>query len=104
VHKGRQIVLEGTKVRQPFLILNDRFPIDDALARRQHHELARQIVEALAPVFASADEGFRPGAMQVQLRPIAVELDLVHPATRPRRPVDQRGKGRDALHATLSSA
>jgi hypothetical protein len=47
--------------------LNDRFPIDDALARLQHHELAQQMVKTLAPVIASAGEGFRPGAMQVQL-------------------------------------
>jgi hypothetical protein len=76
-----QIGVQQSEVRNASRIRDDGFAIRDQILRRQGCERIGDGSEAQRPIIACAGVDGRLAVSQVRLCPVAVELDLVNPAS-----------------------
>jgi hypothetical protein len=74
------IGVQQPEIRHSTGIGDDRFTIQNEVVRRHGRERIRDRLEAPRPVVSSPRVDGRPPVLQVRLRAVAVELDLVQPA------------------------
>ena len=67
------------EIRQAGLADHGRFAVDDQLSRRKRLGCACDLAELLGPVIAAAGEHPDPAVVDMQLRAVAIDLDLVQP-------------------------
>jgi hypothetical protein len=82
--------IQRLEVRTAMLVLDDDLAIDHGAPTADLRSVAGDPRVFLGPVMAIAAEGARLAAVDNQLRPVAVVLDLVEPAFPGWRHVDQR--------------
>ena len=81
-----EIGLQRRKVRSARTVLDDEFAVDHRVADRQRLERVDDFLpNFLRPVEPAAGQEFDPPAVDPRDQAIAVELDLVDPASRRRR-------------------
>jgi hypothetical protein len=67
------------EIRQAGLTDHGRFAVDDQLSRRKRLGCACDLAVLLGPVIAAAGEHPDPAGVDMQLRAVAIDLDLVQP-------------------------
>jgi hypothetical protein len=72
--------VKQAEVRDATGIGNDGFAIQDQILCREGRELMGDRLKAQRPIVARPSEHGRPSVLQVRLRAVAVEFDLVKPA------------------------
>jgi hypothetical protein len=100
-----QLVLQHREVGGAVCRRHYHFAVDDGAAGIDQVRIGRHFLEAAGPIITAAGEDLDSIVVDVQLDPVAVELDLVDPAIARwhfldrccQRGLDESGEGR--LHA-----
>ena len=74
-----ELAPQRLEIRQAGLADHGRFAVDDQLPRRKRLGCACDLAELLGPVIAAAGEDPDPAVVDMQLRAVAINLDLMQP-------------------------
>jgi hypothetical protein len=75
-----QLILKHGEIGRPVRLRHHDFAVDDCGAGVDVKSIFGNFAEALGPVIAAAGEHLEFAVVQMNLHPIAVELDFVNPA------------------------
>ncbi|MGY4299900.1 hypothetical protein ACVWXN_007995 [Bradyrhizobium sp. i1.4.4] len=89
-----ELVLQHREIGRAVGSGDDNLAIDDGRARLDLPGVMGDLLEAMRPIVSAPGENLRRLVGQVDLDPVAVELDFVNPSPAGRHPLDRGGQGR----------